>query len=639
MNVLPELGRIAAAQYGLQLKDPVFAAFDKLEQDSKFNLIKTEDVDDYAAFDAVMTRYFSDITTTNILRDFLELYSIINGRMGFYAKQENPQTEDNICYWVDMLIRELINSANGDSTYSLPTVGNGIVNGTKCRAAMYHILDILQSNSAVYGEEVTFSGSEPLYIYGRDLTTVTVYGNEDGVGELIVDPMSPSTIKIKIKIKVTDILDNSVAPRTITTIFTRNKLYEGDSVSITFPRSIFSAYTVYKVEVLDFATDIDVVFNPTKPVNIDYEVTRTVDFYNNTKSIEGDVNNLQVYNLMSRCNVDDSGNIVAYYGDDEYTEDGSNGQVMVYVKKFYYKMTPITLGGTGNHKLLKGSWAIADRPLDDEYKLHPAFIAEDGVRELDYFLYGAFEAVGQDSNGVYSSSYNTTSYKLSSVGGNTMNPITGFSRATARTMATNRGSGWYSTAVRQHSAIQMLFGVEYGFNSQVAVGNGICNDSSMHNTGETTGNTTSGTRDNTTTAVNWRGIENLWGNVFNWNDGINFYNRTPYICDTFNFVDDTSTGYTQVVFGLPPYNWVSEFGYDENFDWLLLPIESTTTDKSNDQIGDRVFSISQNAWKICRMGGQYTVDTSDGIMCWSCDINSNNTGGDSGARLMYIPQN
>ena len=174
MNVLPELGRIAAAQYGLQLKDPVFAAFDKLEQDSKFNLIKTEDVDDYAAFDAVMTRYFSDITTTNILRDFLELYSIINGRMGFYAKQENPQTEDNICYWVDMLIRELINSANGDSTYSLPTVGNGIVNGTKCRAAMYHILDILQSNSAVYGEEVTFSGSEPLYIYGRDLTTVTV---------------------------------------------------------------------------------------------------------------------------------------------------------------------------------------------------------------------------------------------------------------------------------------------------------------------------------------------------------------------------------------------------------------------------------------------------------------------------------
>ena len=638
MNILPELGRIAAAQYGLQLKDPVFAAFDKLEQDSKFNLIKTEDVDDYAAFDAVMTRYYSDITTTNILRDFLELYSIINGRMGFYAKQENPQTEDNICYWVDMLIRELMNSANGDSTYSLPTVGNGIVNGTKCRAAMYHILDILQSNSAVYGEEVTFSGSEPLYIYGRDLATVTVYGNEDGVGELIVDPMSPSTFKIKIKIKVTDILDNSVAPRTITTIFTRNKLYEGDSVSITFPRSIFSSYTVYKVEVLDFATDIDVIFNPTKPANIDYEVIRTVDFYNNTKSIEGNVNDLQVYNLMTRCNVDDSGNIVAYYGDDDYTEDGSNGQVMVYVKKFYYKMTPITLGNPDNHKLLKGSWAIADRQLDEDYKLHPAFYDAEG-NEIDYFLYGAFEAVGQDSNGVYSSSYNTASYKLSSVGGNTMKPITGFSRATARTMATNRGTGWYSTAIWQHSAIQMLFGVEFGFNSQVAVGKGICNDSSMHNTGETTGNTTSGTRDNTTTAVNWRGIENLWGNVFNWNDGINFYNRTPYICDTFNFVDDTSTGYTQVVFGLPLYNWVSEFGYDENFDWLLLPIESTTTDKSNDQIGDRVFSISQNAWKICRMGGQYTVDTSDGIMCWSCDINSNNTGGDSGARLMYIPQN
>ena len=366
-------------------------------------------------------------------------------------------------------------------------------------------------------------------------------------------------------------------------------------------------------------------------------VTRIVDFYGNTKSIEGDVDALQVYSLMRRCNVADDGTINAYYGESGYTEDGSNGQVMVYVKKFYYKMTPITLGNPDNHKLLKGSWTIADTQIDDDFKLHPAFYDAAG-NEIDYFLYGAFEAVGQDGNGNYSSSYNTTSYKLSSVGGNTMKPITGFSRATARTMGANRGTGWYSTAIWQHSAIQMLFGVEFGFNSQITVGKGICNDSAIHNTGETTGNTTSGTIENTTTAVNWRGIENLWGNVFNWNDGINFYGYKPYICDSFTFVDDTSTGYTQIAFNLPSYNWVSEFGYDDRFDWLLLPIESTSTDKSNDQIGDRVFAINQNAWKICRMGGQYTVDTSDGIMCWSCDINSNNTGVDSGARLMYLPQ-
>ena len=39
----------------------------------------------------------------------------------------------------------------------------------------------------------------------------------------------------------------------------------------------------------------------------------------------------------------DDGTIVAYYGDEGYTEDGSNGQVMVFQPKFYYKVVPLKL--------------------------------------------------------------------------------------------------------------------------------------------------------------------------------------------------------------------------------------------------------------------------------------------------------
>lgn len=366
------------------------------------------------------------------------------------------------------------------------------------------------------------------------------------------------------------------------------------------------------------------------------QVTREVDFVNNTKSLTGSVDNLKVYQLMNRCNVSDNGTITAYYGDPNYTEDGSNGQVMVYVKKFYYKLDVSQPGDLSGINIRKGRWSISDIPIEG-YKLHPAFLAADGVTELPYFLYGAFDAVGQDSNGIYSSSYNTTSYKLSSVGGNTYKPICSLTRATARTMATNRGNGWYQVGVKQTMAIQMLFAVEFGFNSQVAVGRGIVNDTGTHNTGLTIGNKTSGTYDNATTAVNYRGIENLWGNIINFIDGINISNTTPYICNTFTFSDNTSTDYTRISFILPGINYTTAFGYDSDNDWVLLPSETnrSTVDEFG-PIGD--YFGSNSDWRVARLGGSYIYGRDAGLFYWDCHYNSSYTDVGVGSRLMYIPQ-
>ena len=260
MNILPELGRIAAARYGLQLKDPVLTAFDKLEQDEKFELVHDEYDNDYADMDAVMKRYFSDVKTSYILRDFLELLYHINGRKGFYAKVENPTPQQNICYWIDMLIKELINSANGDATYSLPSIGNGIVNGTKFRAAMYYILDILQNPNAIPSDDVTFKSMDPLYFYGRDLSYITVYGNADGVGEIV----SEDPVNIRINLKVTNLLDPAMGSQTITATFGRGKLYEGDSVSIEIPNNVRFPYSIYKLQVDDYITEVEATFKLTK---------------------------------------------------------------------------------------------------------------------------------------------------------------------------------------------------------------------------------------------------------------------------------------------------------------------------------------------------------------------------------------
>ena len=363
----------------------------------------------------------------------------------------------------------------------------------------------------------------------------------------------------------------------------------------------------------------------------DHYVSRIIDFGSNGSLLMGDPSTHSVYAGMGRCNVADDGTINAYYGDDGYTEDGSNGQVMVKIPKFYYKFTPITLSGAN---IRAGWWHISDVPSEG-YKLHPAFLAADGVTELPYFLYGAFEGVGQNSNGAYSSDYNTSEYKLSSIGGNTYKPIRSLTRATARTMATNRGAGWYQIGVKQTMAIQMLFGVEYGFNSQLAVGYGVASDADLHNTGQTVGNTTSGTRNNKTTCVNYHGIENMWGNLWSWSDGINFNNRIPYICNTFSFVDDTTTGYTQLAFNIPVSNYITAFGYDANNDWVILQSETSPIENADGPIGDSCSSDID--FRICQIGGRWTNDTALGICIMNCVHNSSIEDQYIGARIMYIP--
>ena len=110
MNIIGELSEIAAAKYGLQLKDPIFKAFDKLVTDPKFELIKDLVDDDFADFDNAILSYQSNNTTTKTLRNILNLIYILNGRKGFEAKRMVGHVipeKEHMAYWIDMLGKEL----------------------------------------------------------------------------------------------------------------------------------------------------------------------------------------------------------------------------------------------------------------------------------------------------------------------------------------------------------------------------------------------------------------------------------------------------------------------------------------------------------------------------------------------------
>jgi hypothetical protein len=135
-------------------------------------------------------------------------------------------------------------------------------------------------------------------------------------------------------------------------------------------------------------------------------------------------------------------------------------------------------------------------------------------------------------------------------------------RDTMRTRARAIGTGWGIQDFNLISAIQLLMIVEFGtFNTQSAIGMGRTQlsggswaDGSYYglnglsnSIGNATGNVNySGDADDAGADLNYmsyRGIENFYGNVWKWVDGINIQDNVPFISNNpALFADDTFTG-------------------------------------------------------------------------------------------------
>ena len=259
MNILPELSAIAAAKYGLHLKDPIYKAFDKLVQDSRFELIKNPGVDDYAEFNDKLKTYANRNTTCTTIRYILILIQILNGRKGYYTKKTTTPLEprDTIFYWIDMLLKEFMNSGNGYS-YDNYTRGSGVVNGIKMRAAIYYILDILNCEDALYADAVT-SGvmPSPYFFMGRDITQIVIHGTASGVGTL-----DTTDGKYYVDVEIYNILKDVTT--TLNICLGDSALGEGDTHTITSPTYSNYGDSFYRVTVKDFNCDIETNYTLTR---------------------------------------------------------------------------------------------------------------------------------------------------------------------------------------------------------------------------------------------------------------------------------------------------------------------------------------------------------------------------------------
>lgn len=392
-----------------------------------------------------------------------------------------------------------------------------------------------------------------------------------------------------------------------------------------------------------------------------------------------DFDKFTMFGGRKRCNVADDGSIVAWYGDADYKEDGSMGQVMVYQPKFYYLVCAVEYDpidtGIGYH-LRKANYYVSEKPRAG-FRLHPAFYDASG-NEIDYFLTSAYEGSIYDAS---ASAYllndeqvmNTGEDKFSSIAG--ARPASGSSQNLTRpnieAMAQNRGTNWHGDLIKQVSAEQMLMLIEMGMmNLQTAIAQGIVSlpwtigsdttSSYAAATGSTAslGNGTGRAEKTTTyeggvakeytvdgkTSVCWRGKENFWGNIWKFVYGINIWGNgkmgggQPYICSDFSFAESKNSGnYEPAGFTVTNANgYISAMGYSTACDWLF--IASECLGNSSLPVGDYTYiTVNLNGYRIALLGGGWDSGGNAGGFYWTLSNGVGNRDRLIGGRLVYIP--
>lgn len=294
--------------------------------------------------------------------------------------------------------------------------------------------------------------------------------------------------------------------------------------------------------------------------------------------------------------------ITAYYGDEDFTftPEDSNINVFTKIPQFWYK-----------------------RWIDENDYEH--------IQIADYAAEGFLES---KEFAIARYFYQNSTSTPRSISG--LEPLTSTTGENYKTGAKNMSShidllDWISLG-----AIQLLYLVEYAdYNSQTKLGRGICNGSKS-NSGQldSLGMKSGCLNDDDTHSVMYRGIEDIFGNIYQLVDGVNIKNRRAYVCTDFSKYDfDTNNeNYTPISYiNGSSAGYISKLGLDENYPLLMLPVECLGTSDST-FITDYYYQYTNNM--AFRFGGDYTLGSYCGMFSMGCSSAAGSSNTRFGARLL-----
>ena len=226
-----------------------------------------------------------------------------------------------------------------------------------------------------------------------------------------------------------------------------------------------------------------------------------------------------------------------------------------------------------------------------------------------------------------------------------------------RTYARNRGTGYTDIGSCDNILLQCLYLlIVKNFNSQAVIGRGVADDTNIHNTGEanTFGwlNTKSTGKTNGKLAICCLGIENFWGNLCVWEDGIiktpvsgNVSQQTITMAQYADQYNSNGSGYENI--GTFPYTLVDtvnngrQYGYQGRVagvpKFIFLPNSSTVSasGRSESTYMCDLHHIELSAITISDFGGGWNFGSHAGAFCLGLNDAPSAATVDAGSRLVY----
>lgn len=283
------------------------------------------------------------------------------------------------------------------------------------------------------------------------------------------------------------------------------------------------------------------------------------------------------------------------------------GGTMVAIPKFWYKLTQNGSGMTIQ---------IADRAVKG-YSVSPAHMDRgDGHGERDVVYIGRYHC--------------NSSYKSG-----TGSPKTNMTRSSARANIHGLGSAIWQSDFAMRFTLWLLYIVEFAdWNSQAKIGYGCSPSSSAFTMGYTdsmpyhTGTNQSSRA--TYGGTQYRNIEGLWDNVWDWCDGCyNDGNGLNIVLNPSKFSD----GSNGTAVGVPSNGWPSAFKVKANGGFPMFIPTSASGNAATYSCDYWYFGSSYPC--LC-VGGCYSHHSNYGLFCVNYDTASS-YGGSVGCRLQELP--
>ena len=284
--------------------------------------------------------------------------------------------------------------------------------------------------------------------------------------------------------------------------------------------------------------------------------------------------------------------VTAWYGDSNFAFDGSNGEVLTFIPGFWYKREVVDgIEYQYISKYEQSGYSYSEPFSVGRYKISRASSLagtssnDNGKIEL---MKGAIESHGRGNGNANTDdgSFNIETETITSSNGGL--PLTFKTIGEYREYASKLGSD-FSQMDYHYYVLQMLYLVEYAdYDSQSKLGQGITNPGSTVtiNMGGTDslGMQSGCLANDGKTSIIYRGMEDIFGYVGEFIDGINIkdgqayinYDFTTYESDVFDR-NYQALGYVNASSG----GFITKLGYDSNNPLIGLPTEANGDTEAN----------------------------------------------------------